>query len=134
MFKSLAKYADLGLLIGRIGIGATFIVFGWQKLSSGQAAWTKVGSAMGALGIHFYPTFWGLMATLSEFGGGILLILGLFFRPSSALIGFTMFVAFVSTFRGGPRDFFHYSRPLELFCIAIIFLFVGPGKYSFDKG
>jgi putative oxidoreductase len=134
MFKSLAKYADLGLLIGRIGIGATFMVFGWQTLSGGQAAWTKVGSAMGALGIHFYPTFWGLMATLSEFGGGILLILGLLFRPSAALIGFTMFVAVVFTFRGAPRDFLHYSRPLELFCIAIVFLFVGPGKYSIDRG
>jgi putative oxidoreductase len=134
MFKSLAKYADLGLLLGRIGIGATFVVFGWQKLSGGQAGWTKLGHAIGALGIHFYPTFWGLMATLSEFGGGILLILGLFFRPSAILIAFTMFVAAISTFRAAPRDFDLYSRPLELFCIAIVFLFVGPGKYSIDRG
>jgi putative oxidoreductase len=134
MFKSLSKYSDLGLLIGRIGIGAIFIFFGWHKLFAGQAAWTKIGQAIGALGIHFYPVFWGFMAALSEFGGGILLILGLFFRPVAILLVFTMLVAFVSSFKAEPHNFNYYSRPLEMLCIEIVFLFVGPGKYSIDRG
>ena len=134
MFKSLAKYADLGLLIGRFGIGPIFIVFGWQKLSAGQAAWIKIGHAISSLGIHFLPNVWGLLAALSELSGGIFLILGLFFRPAAALIAFTMFIAVISTFGREPNNFLHYSRPLEMFCIAIIFLFVGPGKYSIDRG
>ena len=72
MFKSLAKHADLGLLIGRLGVGVIFIVFGWQKLSGGQAAWTHYGHAMASLGINFMPNIWGLVAALSEFAGGIL--------------------------------------------------------------
>jgi putative oxidoreductase len=132
MFKSLAKYADLGLLIGRLGVGVIFIVFGWHKLSGGQAAWTHYGRAMASLGISFMPNIWGLAAALSEFVGGFLLILGFLFRPAVTLIALTMVVAFVSTFRAHPHDFAQYSRSIEMFCLMIVFIFVGPGKYSLE--
>ncbi len=132
MFKSLAKHSDLGLLIGRLGVGAIFIVFGWQKLSGGQSAWTHYGHAMASVGITFMPNIWGLAAALSEFAGGILLIVGFLFRPAAALIAFTMIVAFSSTFREHAHNFAQYSRAIEMFCLMIVFLFVGPGKYSFE--
>ncbi len=132
MFKSLAKHADLGLLIGRLGVGAIFIVFGWHKLSGGQTAWTHYGHAMVSIGINFMPTVWGLVAAFSEFAGGILIVLGFVFRPAATLIALTMIVAFVSTFREHSHSFTQYSRPIEMFCIMIVFIFVGPGKYSFE--
>ena len=132
MFKSLAKHADLGLLIGRLGVGAIFIVGGWHKLSGGQAAWTHYGHAMASLGINFMPNIWGLLAALSEFGGGILVVVGFLFRPAATLIALTMVVACVSTFREHPHNFAQYSRSIEMLCIMIVFLFVGPGKYSFE--
>ena len=132
MFKSLAKHADLGLLIGRLGVGAIFIVFGWQKLSGGQVAWTHLGHAMASLGITFMPNIWGLVAALSEFAGGFLLILGFLFRPAATLIALTMLVAAVSTFREHPHSFTQYSRAIEMFCIMVVFIFVGPGKYSLE--
>jgi len=134
MFKSLSQYADLGLLIGRLGIGAIYIVFGWHKLSGGQTTWTHIGHAMAYLGIGFMPNVWGLLAALAEFLGGILLVLGFLFRPAATLILLTMFVAVVTTFRQHPHDFASYSRPIEMLCIMIILLFVGPGKISIDKG
>jgi putative oxidoreductase len=132
MFKSLAKHTDLGLLIGRLGVGAIFIVFGWHKLSGGQAVWTHYGRALASLGINFMPNVWGLVAALAEFAGGILVVVGFFFRPAVTLIALTMLVAFVSTFREHPHNFTQYSRAIEMFCIMIVFLFVGPGKYSFE--
>jgi putative oxidoreductase len=132
MFKSLAKHSDLGLLIGRLGVGAIFIVFGWNMLSGGQPAWTHYGHAMATLGIGFMPNIWGLAAALSEFAGGILLIVGFLFRPAAAFIAFTMVIAFAATFREHPHNFPQYSRPIEMFCVAIVFLFVGPGKYSVE--
>ena len=132
MFKSLAKHADLGLLIGRLGVGVIFVVFGWQKLSGGQVAWTHLGHAMATLGITFMPNIWGLVAALSEFAGGFLLILGFLFRPAATLIALTMLVAAVSTFREHPHSFTQYSRAIEMFCIMIVFIFVGPGKYSLE--
>ncbi|MBV8141373.1 MAG: DoxX family protein [Verrucomicrobia bacterium] len=134
MFKSLAKHSNLGLLIGRIGIGAIFIVSGWHKLSGGQSAWTHYGHAMASLGINLFPNVWGLIAALSEFAGGILLVLGVLFRPAAILIFLTMLVACVSTFREHPHNFTQYSRPIEMLCIMFVFVFVGPGKYSFEGG
>jgi putative oxidoreductase len=132
MFKSLAKYADLGLLIGRLGVGVIFVVFGWHKLSGGQAAWTHYGHAMASLGVSFMPNIWGLAAALAEFAGGFLLILGFFFRPAATLIAITMLVAAVSTFREHPHNFTQYSRSIEMLCIMIVFIFVGPGKFSLE--
>jgi putative oxidoreductase len=77
---------------------------------------------------------WGLIAALSEFAGGILVVLGFLFRPAATLIALTMLVAFVSTFREHPHNFTQYSRAIEMFSIMIVFIFVGPGKYSFEKG
>jgi putative oxidoreductase len=85
-------------------------------------------------GIGFMPNIWGLLAVLSEFLGGILLVLGFLFRPAAILILLTMVVAVVTSFRQHPHDFATYSRPLEMFCILVVFLFVGPGKFSIDKG
>jgi putative oxidoreductase len=132
MLKSLRNYADLGLLVGRVGLGILFMLHGWPKLAGGQAGWERLGHAMAALGITFLPKFWGLAAGLTEFGGGILLILGFVFRPACLLIAFDMFVAFVSLFKSG-RGFLEYSRPLEMLCVFVILLFVGPGKHSFDR-
>ena len=133
MFKSLSQYADLGLLIGRLGIGAIYIVFGWHKLSGGQAAWTALGHAMTYFGIGFLPNVWGLLSALAEFLGGILLVLGFLFRPAAILILLNMFVAAVTTFRQHPHDFNVYSRPIEMLCILVVFVFVGPGKFSVDR-
>src|SRR6476646_9777847 len=132
MFKSLAKHADLGLLIGRLGGGGIIINNGWHKIAGGQAAWTHYCHALASLGINFMPNVWGLIAALSEFAGGILVVVGFFFRPAATLIALTMLVAFVSTFREHPHNFIQYSRAIEMFCIMIVFLFVGPGKYSFE--
>jgi putative oxidoreductase len=134
MFKSLSKHADFGLLIGRLGVGAIFVVFGWHKLSGGQSAWTHYGHAMTSVGINFMPNIWGLIAALSEFAGGILVMLGFLFRPAATLIALTMLVGFVSTFREHPHNFTQYSRSIEMFSIMIVFIFVGPGKYSFERG
>jgi putative oxidoreductase len=134
MFKFLSKQVDLGLLIGRVGIGAIFIVSGWQKLSGGQAAWAHLGHAMANFGITFMPNIWGLLATLIEFVGGILLVLGFLFRPAAFLILLNMIVAMVTVFRQHPHEFTVYSRPAEMLFILIVFLFVGPGKFSIDKG
>jgi putative oxidoreductase len=133
MFKALSKYSDFGLLAGRVGLGVMYVLHGWPKLAAGQVGWEKYGHAMASIGIAFLPKLWGLAAGLSELGGGILLILGLFYRPACFFIGLTMFVAFMFLLRSG-HGFSDFSRPLEMVFVFAILLFVGPGKYSFDKG
>lgn len=128
----LEKYSDAGILFMRIGIGFAFIfVHGWGKISGGPAMWEKIGSAMANYGLSFAPTFWGFMASVSEFGGGILILLGLFTRPASAFMAFTMLTAFlVHTSKLDPWNKAIY--PMEMFAVFMGLLFIGAGKYSID--
>jgi putative oxidoreductase len=123
---------DIGLLILRIGIGISFIfVHGMPKLFGGPAAWERTGKAMANLGISFVPVFWGFMAAITEFGGGILLMLGLFTRSTSVFLAFTMIVAAMRhlTAMDPWSRVFH---PIEILCIFIALIFLGAGKFSID--
>ncbi len=131
--KFLQKNSDAGILILRIGIGFAFIfTHGWNKIFGGPELWSKIGGSMANLGITFAPTFWGFMASASEFGGGILLVLGLFTRTTSAFMAFTMFVAFIQhTSKLDPWARAIY--PMEMFAVFMGLLFLGAGKYSLDN-
>lgn len=128
----LNKYSDAGTLFLRIGIGFAFIfVHGWGKMFGGPELWAKLGGSMANLGITFAPTFWGFMAAAAEFGGGILILFGLFTRPAAAFMAFTMFVAFIQhTSKLDPWNRVIY--PMEMFAVFMALLFIGAGKYSID--
>ena len=126
------KHSDWGILILRIGIGLAFaLVYGWPKISGGPDFWVKLGSAMGNLGINFAPAFWGFMSSITEFGGGILLIIGLFTRPVAFFMAFNLLVAMI-------QHLIHHDpwniviHPIELFIVFTALLFFGAGKYSLD--
>ena len=87
------RHRDSGLLILRIGIGGMFIFHGYGKLFGGLSVWAKLGASMSYVGIDFAPTFFGFMAAVAEFGGGICLISGFFFREACFLLLCTMIVA-----------------------------------------
>lgn len=126
------KHKDIGILILRLGIGFGFIfIHGWGKISGGPAMWEKLGGAMTNLGISFTLVFWGFMASISEFGGGILILFGLFTRPASAFMAFTMLVAAIMHLsKLDPWSKVIY--PTELLAVFIALLFLGAGKYSID--
>ncbi|MHA2612090.1 MAG: DoxX family protein [bacterium JZ-2024 1] len=133
MFGFLDKYRDAGLLILRVGIGALFmVVHGGPKMLGGPALWAKVGAAIGYLGIHFAPTFWGFMAMFSELFGGLLLILGLFFRPACLLLLITMFVASSMHLLSG-EGLMAAAHAIKMAILFFSLLFIGPGKYSLDE-
>jgi putative oxidoreductase len=85
---------------------------------------------MAVLGITFWPAFWGFVAALAEFGGGILLMLGLLFRPALTLLLGTMAVAALGHISGqidgGP---WHAT---EMATVFVALLLTGPGRYSLD--
>ena len=130
--KNPDKYRDIGLLILRIGIGAMFLTHGGPKLLGGPAAWEKIGMSMGNLGIHFLPVFWGFMAAVSEFFGGVCLILGLLVQPACALMLFTMFVAAIMHLSKG-QGMKEAAHAIELGILFFSMIFIGAGKYSLDE-
>jgi putative oxidoreductase len=127
--------ADLGLLALRLGIGASMLAFhGWSKMMGGPTRWSRIGAAMENLGITFAPTVWGFLASFAEFGCSILIVLGFLFRPATALLAATMFVAALrhlnlpadneaSGWRGA-------SHALELLTVYLALFLTGPGRYA----
>lgn len=128
----LGKFRDFGLLVMRLGLGLAFILHGSDKMFGGPDAWTTLGGNMAPLGITFLPMLWGFLAAFAEFGGGILLILGLAFRPAALMLLCTMIVATFTLYKGG-QDFNTYSHPLKMAFVFFALLFVGPGRFSIDK-
>lgn len=122
---------DAGLLALRLGVGLMFvIVHGWPKLSGGPTNWRAVGGAFTRLaGISVVPEFWGFLAMLSEFGGGLCLIAGVLFRPACAMIFFTMTVAVLSIIRGG-YGLGSASQPVELAIAVAALCLTGPGRFT----
>jgi putative oxidoreductase len=134
LLKFLAKYRDAGLLFMRFGLGVAFIMHGVPKLSDGPAAWRGIGQAMGNIGIHQWPEFWGFLAAVSEGVGGVLLVLGAFFRPTCLLLAFTMAMATTQLMSDAKtRKFNVFSHPLEMAVVFVGLAFIGPGRFSIDK-
>ncbi|WP_211285255.1 hypothetical protein SPACI_000290 [Sporomusa acidovorans DSM 3132] len=128
----LSSYRDLGLLIFRLGLGGMFMWHGFPKIAGGVAKWTALGKTMSVFGISFAPAFWGFMSGFTEFFGGLLLALGLFYRPICVLLAGNMAVAFTSQMLEG-KGLFKASQSLEDGFSFLGALFVGPGKYSLDQ-
>ncbi len=77
-----------------------------------------------------FPLFFAWVAVLSEFFGGILLMLGLFARPAALL---NVLVTFTATFiyhKGDIGDAGLLSFFFMIMCLCI--LLFGPGKFSLD--
>ncbi len=132
IFHKLDKHRDKGLLILRVGIGIMFMCHGFPKLTAGPEVWTKLGGALPTIGINFAPTFMGFMAAISEFGGGLLLVMGLFMRPACFFLLITMVVAMLMHIKSGD-PFVKYSHALESAILFFSLLFIGPGKISLDE-
>lgn len=132
LFSKLGKYTSVGLLIIRLGIGAMMIVHGYPKLIGGPEKWSAIGGTMSNIGITQFPVFWGFMAAVTEAFGGLLLILGLAFRPACLFLLFTMIMAAVTHIVGGD-GIAGASHPIELASLFLGLFIIGPGKYSVDK-
>ena len=124
----LSKYRDVGLLVLRIGIGVAFMVHGGPKLLAGPELWEGIAQGVG---IGVLPTFFGFLAAMSEFFGGLLFALGLFFRPACFFLVCTMIGA-ITSHLGRGDGFSGYSHPLEVGILFLSMILIGPGIYSLD--
>jgi len=121
---------DAALLFIRFVMGVAFMIHGWGKIQT-PFGWMPVGAPV--------PAFFQFLAALSEFGGGLSLILGLLSRFGSLGILFTMLVAtcthafmfhdpFVNTTGQGGS----FEPALVYFALALFFVINGSGRYSLD--
>ncbi len=127
---------NFGLLLLRIGIGGLFILYGYPKLIGGPEMWEKLGGAMKNIGVDFVPVAWGFLAAVTESFGGLLLILGIMFRPACFFMLFVMFVAATTHFEESNTLLKNILAASSAITCAILFLsllFIGPGNYRLQK-
>jgi putative oxidoreductase len=128
--------AALGLLILRLVVGLTLAAHGSQKLfgwwgGPGMAGWTQTVTKL-----RIRPAQpWAWVAALSEFGGGLLLALGLLSPLGSLAIVGAMVVAIVTVHlsRGFWTGKGGYEFNLSLIAAAVALALTGPGTYSLDR-
>ncbi len=124
---------DIGLLLIRVVVGITMIAFhGIPKLMGGVEGWTAIGKSMQNIGINFLPAVWGFSAGFTETVASFLLIIGLWSRPASWLLAFTMLIAMIMHLSKGD-GLSGASHAIELMAIYIAFAIMGPGRLSVDK-
>ncbi len=124
------RWADIGLLVLRLGFGLGFTYFhGWGKLMGGPERWAGVGSSVETLGIGFGHTFFGFLAAFAEGIGGLLIAAGFLFRPAALLIAGTMFMAWLGHLTTGNGTPAHAFKNMW---VALGLALIGPGRYSVD--
>ncbi|GHO73184.1 hypothetical protein KSD_09550 [Ktedonobacter sp. SOSP1-85] len=120
----------------RVLVGLLFVAHGTQLLfgwfgGAGLAGTIKLTEA---LGLRPAP-FWGLLAALSQFGGGLLLLLGLLHPLGALAVMGAMLVAILKVHL--THGFWIASGGLEyallLFLLAGILGLAGPGSYALDN-
>ena len=126
---------DLGILIIRVLFGAALAAHGAQKLFGWFGGYGLKGTGGFFEQLGFRPGVpFAAAAGLSEFGGGVLLTLGLFTPFGAAAVLSAMLVAIVSVHL--KNGFFAMGNGLELpflYAVAAFALaFTGPGAFSLD--
>jgi putative oxidoreductase len=128
----LSKYRETGLLLIRASIGLIFIILIAPVLWNGQGSWEHFGSAMRHLDFHSHFKFWGFVGAVLGCAGGVLMILGLFFRVG-VLLDLIITVVHLVVLWDMRTDFGTRLPALEMAIVLLSLLFIGPGKYSVDK-
>jgi putative oxidoreductase len=132
LFNTTTEGLQIAIFLIRVNFGLIYIMHGFPKIAGGPERWAGVGGAMGHVGLGFAPEFWGLMAAIAEFVGGLLLVLGLLTRPAAALMAFTMLIATIMHISvGDPIG--SVLHPLKGLVVFAALLYSGPGWYAIDN-
>lgn len=126
--------AQWGPLILRLAVGAVFFAHGAQKLFGWFGGPGIAGTAgfFGQIGLA-PAALWAWVVALTEFFGGIALILGLVTSVAAVLLAINMSVAF---FAAHLRNGFFLPGGVEyvltLFAALVALALSGPGKWGLD--
>ena len=136
--KSTFQRPDLGLLIIRVSVGLIFIYAGYNKFLAGENTLNAIGANIKYLGLdvgtnNISTLFFGVLAAATETIGGLILVIGFFFRISSLMLFVTMLVATLLMMDKSVPELGEFGFPMILGLVSIGLLFTGPGRYAVQK-
>ena len=127
--KHIDASESAAILLVRLVMGAAFILHGWPKIQHATTWMNAMGSSM--------PGPIQALSALLEFGGGILLLLGLI-TPLGALAIVLQMIGALSLVHLPHHDPFvavgktSFELPLLYLVVAGTILATGPGAFSLD--
>lgn len=113
---------DVGLLALRISVGLIFLVQGWGKLNGIEG----VSGMLESNGFPL-PMLFAYTLAITEFIGGIAVLLGVFTQFFAGLLAFIMLVALLTVHMGQPLK--GSFLPIVLLGANLALWGVGGGKY-----
>ena len=124
-----ARHADLGLLVLRVVTGGHLMamtldnVFSWARMLEFRDFLAQFGFA--------WPLFCAVLSVVGQFGGGLLLVLGLWTRFAGLVVAFNFIVAIwmVDSKQPYPAAF----AALSLVAAGLCLMLTGAGKVSLDR-
>jgi putative oxidoreductase len=127
---------DLALLVMRAGVGAVMLAHGYNHIGRRRANIAGTAKWFGSMGMRpALAQAW--LASVTEIGGGLLLVAGLLTPFSAAAVIGVMSVAWAINHRGNgffifrPGEGWEYVMTLAL--TGIVLGAVGPGRWSLDR-
>ena len=126
MIQPLFVFGDWGLLVLRLVLGLILVVHGWPKIKDikGTAAW---------MGQIFKPgVFWAAVVSLTEFGGGLLILLGLFTQIVAVLVAI-QFVVVILKMKAAKGFKDGYEFDLLIVAAALALVVLGGGAFGLDS-
>ena len=128
MTKYFDRLQPLALLVLRLALAAVMIAHGSQKVFGGMPRHALLVSSIGL------PAWLAYLSAAAEFGGGILVLLGVLTRFAALAITIDLMVAIVKIhFKAGLRGPGGFEFPLSVAAIAFALIFFGAGPISFDS-
>lgn len=126
-----SRYRDAGVLLLRLAFGFQLVKVSWQNALFPRENLPEFERYLTSLGFPF-PWVGVVLASYTEFLGGILLILGLFMRWANGalIVNFTLALLFAHL---AIHDSYGNTMPsLNLLAVNWFLLLNGPGAYSLD--
>jgi putative oxidoreductase len=125
--RYLDRLQPLPLLGLRLVLGIIMIAHGYPKIFGGMSQHMQSVAHLG------FPPWMGYFSAGTEFGGGLLLILGLFTRFVSLAMLIEMAIVIVKVhWKNGLTAPHGYQLPLALAAMAFALIFFGAGPLGLD--
>lgn len=126
---------DVGLLLIRLVLAVVFMFHGSQKIfgAFGGSGMQKFSETLTGLNVPM-PTAAAWVAALTEFVGGIILVIGTGTRIAGLLLAINMAVAIILVH---PNAFSAQNNgmeyPLTLGVVSLALVFTGPGRITLGR-
>jgi putative oxidoreductase len=126
LFSTSPIWHHYGLAIIRVFVGGFMVYHGWEVFDEEKMntylQWEQFKDTSAVARVY--------TGKIIELAGGLLLFAGLFTRLAALLIAVTMF--YISFFVGTGKIWYEDQHPFMFVLLALVFFFIGSGKYSLD--